>query len=92
MQEWDDELARVAQKHADQCKFAHDCSKCRQVSRFKTGQNLYIYKQSISSARTDWTRAVKDWYEEVTLFSNKYVKPFKFRSVSLSSHLIKKSF
>ena len=82
----------MAQKHADQCKFAHDCSKCRQVSRFKTGQNLYIYKQSISSARTDWTRAVKDWYEEVTLFSNKYVKPFKFRSVSLSSHLIKKSF
>ena len=42
------------------------------------GQNLYIYKQSQRSAPTDWTRAITDWYEEVTLFSNKWVKPFKY--------------
>jgi len=29
-------------------------------------------------ADIDWERAVTDWYEEVTLFSNKKVKPFKF--------------
>ena len=33
------------------------------------GQNLYVYKQSLRRADTDWERAVKDWYEEVMLFS-----------------------
>ena len=28
-QEWDDELAAVAQRHADQCVFDHDCAECR---------------------------------------------------------------
>ena len=41
------------------------------------GQNLYIYKQTRVSANTDWTRAITDWYDEVKLFSNKRVKPFK---------------
>lgn len=30
---WDDELATVAQAHADQCEFEHDCSDCRRVDR-----------------------------------------------------------
>ena len=30
---WDDELAAVAQAHADQCVFAHDCADCRKVNR-----------------------------------------------------------
>ena len=34
LQEWDEELARVAQRHADQCVFAHDCSKCRKIRKF----------------------------------------------------------
>lgn len=76
--EWDDELARVAQRHADQCIFAHDCSKCRKVKRFNVGQNLHIYKQSIRSAATNWTRGINDWYNEVDLFDKKWVKPFKF--------------
>ncbi len=45
--------------------------------RFGVGQNLYIYKQTRKSAATDWTRSVTDWYDEVTLFSNKRVKPFR---------------
>ena len=32
-QVWDEELATVAQAHADQCKFAHDCADCRRVDR-----------------------------------------------------------
>jgi len=79
---WDEELSRVAQGHADQCKFAHDCSDCRKVSRFGVGQNLYIYKQSLRQGATDWGRAVKDWYDEVSLFSNKHVKPFQFSSAT----------
>ena len=37
------------------------------------GQNLYIYKQSIRLPPADWERAVTDWYDEVSLFSNKKV-------------------
>ena len=77
-QSWDPELALVAQAHADQCKFAHDCAECRRVERFGVGQNLYIYKQTVRLAATDWERAVTDWYDEVELFSNRKVKPFKF--------------
>jgi len=75
---WDDELSLVAQAHADQCIFEHDCAACRKVERWGVGQNLYIYKQSIRKADNDWEKAVTDWYEEVTLFSNKQVEPFKF--------------
>ena len=31
---WDPELAAVAQGHADQCQFEHDCSDCRRVGRY----------------------------------------------------------
>ncbi len=34
-------------------------------ARFNVGQNLYIYKQSIREAATNWTLAVSDWYYEV---------------------------
>lgn len=77
---WDEELSRIAQRHADQCKFAHDCSTCRKTSRFGVGQNLYIYKQTLKAPPNDWTKAVTDWYDEVALFNNKDVEPFKFSS------------
>ncbi|PSN46496.1 hypothetical protein C0J52_09046 [Blattella germanica] len=34
---WDDELAKIAQLWADQCRFEHDC---RHVEDFKVGQNI----------------------------------------------------
>jgi len=77
---WDEELSRIAQRHADQCKFAHDCSNCRKTSRFGVGQNLYIYKQTLKAPANDWTKAVTDWYDEVALFNKKDVEPFKFSS------------
>jgi len=77
---WDPELSVVAQAHADQCKFAHDCSDCRRVNRFGVGQNLYIYKQSLRRPDNNWEAGIRDWYEEVTLFSKDHVKPFKFSS------------
>lgn len=33
--EWDDELAYVAQKHAEQCEFEHDCYDCRKTSKLR---------------------------------------------------------
>lgn len=78
--EWDPELARVAQRHADQCTFDHDCAECRSVDRWGVGQNLYIYKQSLRLPQTNWKRAVTDWYDEVRLFNRKHVQPFQFRA------------
>jgi len=75
---WDEELSLIAQRHADQCKFAHDCSTCRKTSRFGVGQNLYIYKQTLKPADNNWVAAVTDWYDEVELFDKKDVEPFVF--------------
>ena len=44
------------------------------MCRFGVGQNLFIYKQSIRLPPADWERAVTDWYDEVSLFSNRKVK------------------
>uniref|UniRef100_A0A482ZAG4 U25-Theriditoxin-Lha1c_1 n=1 Tax=Latrodectus hasselti TaxID=256736 RepID=A0A482ZAG4_LATHA len=37
---WDDELAEIAQKWAEQCLFEHDCGECRASSSFSVGQIL----------------------------------------------------
>jgi len=79
---WDTELSSLAQAHADQCKFAHDCTECRKTERFGVGQNLYIYKQSVAAPANDWDNAVTDWYEEVNDFSNKHLEPFQFNSAT----------
>ncbi|XP_047475100.1 uncharacterized protein LOC125029251 [Penaeus chinensis] len=76
--EWDDELALVAQGHADQCIFEHECSDCRRVSRFGVGQNLFISFQSNFDTRIQWGRAIKAWYDEVAEFSPSAIQPFQF--------------
>ncbi|KAK7080639.1 Peptidase inhibitor 15, partial [Halocaridina rubra] len=76
--EWDDELALVAQSHADQCIFEHECSDCRRVSRFGVGQNLFISFQSNFNERIQWGRAIKAWYEEVAEFDPGAIQPFRF--------------
>lgn len=75
---WDDELARVAQRHADQCVFEHECPDCRRVDRFGVGQNLFISFQSNLDLRVQWNRAILSWYNEVQDFSNSSIQPFQF--------------
>ncbi|XP_037087804.1 venom allergen 5-like [Pollicipes pollicipes] len=54
---WDSELARVAQRWADQCLYGHD--KCRSVPRFYVGQNFAF----TSGAARDWNgRAIRQWF------------------------------
>jgi len=67
--QWDDELAVLAQRHADQCKFVHDCSDCRRVARFRVGQNL-LRDRSISSERPDWRFTVNSWFREIENYPN----------------------
>merc|ERR1711963_18681 len=74
---WDQELAAVAQAHADQCKFRHDCADCRRVDRFKVGQNLY---QSYNTRQVgpNWIKAIDSWFNEINQFPSSSVKSFQF--------------
>ncbi|PNF13786.1 hypothetical protein B7P43_G12434 [Cryptotermes secundus] len=77
---WDNELATVAQRWADQCSFGHDA--CRNVGRFYVGQNVYqsSTKGSSPNGQQDWQSAVQAWYNEVKDFSKNSVSPFKYSS------------
>ncbi|XP_077484583.1 uncharacterized protein LOC144094540 isoform X2 [Amblyomma americanum] len=82
---WDNELAAVAQAHANQCRFHHDCYSCRRVSRFNAGQNLFLhYSSSLQSKPTDWAGVVKSWFDEYKLFDPSEVDAF--RTVEDSGH------
>ena len=48
--------------------------------RFAVGQNLYIYRMMNRAPNNDWTRAITDWYDEVTLYSNEDVDRWKYHS------------
>uniref|UniRef100_A0A4V2H9H4 U26-Hexatoxin-Hf1c_1 n=1 Tax=Hadronyche formidabilis TaxID=426499 RepID=A0A4V2H9H4_HADFO len=74
---WDDELASVAQKHADQCVFEHDCKECRRVKNFGVGQNLFTRRTQTAPSKPDWAATVKDWYDEVKYFQKKQIDSFK---------------
>ena len=67
--QWDEELATLAQRHADQCSFVHDSSDCRKVSRFRVGQNL-LRDKSISNERPDWRFAIESWFREIKDYPN----------------------
>lgn len=77
---WDDELATVAQRWADQCSFGHDS--CRSVSRFYVGQNVYQTSTTGTgpNGQQDWKAAVQAWYNEVKDFDRNNIKPFQFTS------------
>ena len=67
--QWDEELAALAQRHADQCSFVHDCSDCRKVSRFRVGQNL-LRDKSISNESPNWRFAIESWFREIKDYPN----------------------
>ncbi|KAI3384555.1 hypothetical protein SNEBB_003622 [Seison nebaliae] len=62
---WDDELASVAQKHAELCEMKHDCHNCRKIPSDKSaavGQNL-------AAGAKDWKSAIDLWWDEVKDFT-----------------------
>ena len=65
--QWDDELAAVAQRHADQCQLGHDCNQCRRVSRFKVGQNIFRGRDS-QYHQPEWRYIIEDWFSEINIF------------------------
>jgi len=74
---WDDELATVAQRWADQCNFGHD--EMIDVSRFQVGQNVAIRSNSNRQPKGEENRKmVQAWYDEVDLFSRNEVRSYRF--------------
>lgn len=75
---WDPEMARIAQRLADQCVFDHDCSQCRSVRRFKVGQNLYISYTTRTDKRVNWKAAMDGWFNEIDIFPVSSVTRYNF--------------
>ena len=61
---WNDELAWGAQLWANQCNFGHDSAS---TCKYYVGQNLYISWSTYGSGEPDWERAIKAWYDEVSI-------------------------
>uniref|UniRef100_A0A4Q8K5L9 U19-Liphistoxin-Lth1a_1 n=2 Tax=Liphistius TaxID=62150 RepID=A0A4Q8K5L9_9ARAC len=83
---WDDSLAEVAKKHAEQCKFEHDCKDCRRTDNYPyVGQNIFV-EFSSGDLNKNWNKVVKAWYDEVEYFSNNGVKKFTSGSGPVTGH------
>lgn len=62
---WDDEVAYIAQKWADNCVFQHEGGLKRRIpGRFYLGQNLFA-----STGKSPWTTAITAWYNEIQYFT-----------------------
>jgi len=80
---WDDELAEIAQRWTDQCKFGHDDNRNTCDGQY-VGQNAFwgasSAKMSPYSALGVSEDAVRTWYNEVKSpgFDSSHVSPFVF--------------
>ncbi|KAK8735389.1 hypothetical protein OTU49_005363, partial [Cherax quadricarinatus] len=81
---WDEELATVAQRWADQCMPGHD--RARNVARFPVGQNVaaaWTYDRDEGDT-PDFATQVEAWFNEVNQygFSKGSVDPFRFNKAT----------
>ena len=76
---WNEDLAQVAQKWADQCLFDHDTGDARKTPQFEhVGQNIYLQKISKKVPGIKVKKAVKKWFGEVQDFDEHQISPFEF--------------
>lgn len=73
--EWDEELASIAQRWAEECKASPDCTECREVDRFPVGQNIRRHRRTSSKTRgpdvaPDWEATIKNWSESMQEFKS----------------------
>merc|ERR1712112_678019 len=80
---WNDELAAVAQRWADQCTFGHDKDRNKLDGTY-VGQNAYMSSSSresdLDTIMGKMDKAATAWYSEVSeyKFDPADIKPFKF--------------
>ncbi|XP_022706242.1 CRISP/Allergen/PR-1-like isoform X2 [Varroa jacobsoni] len=80
---WDAELAKIAQAHANLCRFEHDCRDCRQIDRFKSvGQNIFTVWLSSrdNHPAIGWRQAIDSWFEENRRTPLDVIRSFRFGS------------
>ncbi|CAG2061572.1 unnamed protein product [Timema podura] len=80
---WDNELAQIAQRWADQCNFNHD--KCRDVDGFLVGQNIAINYRSDKYA-SEISQHIDRWYEEVAFMKKEFVSSFPEVTTEVIGH------
>ena len=78
---WNDELAEVAQRWVDQCKFGHDNNRAMCDGTY-VGQNVYMgdaWEQSEDEVMATVDKAVTKWYSEVENpgFDSSFINPFQ---------------
>ncbi|GFX04234.1 hypothetical protein TNCV_3973831 [Trichonephila clavipes] len=84
---WDNELAAVAQKWADNCDFNHDCKNCRAVGQNLAEDYLNCYMgECLKSLKPrerngDWASKIKKMYDEVDYFDKSFVPEFHFNDI-----------
>ncbi|XP_018014627.1 venom allergen 5 [Hyalella azteca] len=61
---WNDDLARTAQRWAEQFVLGHDCKKCNIVPDYSVGQNLYLEANSATIEKANWQKAIDSWTNE----------------------------
>jgi len=79
---WNDELAEVAQRLVDQCKYGHDNNR-NMCDGTYVGQNIYMsyaWKQSEDEVMATVDKAVTKWYSEVEKpgFDSSFINPFQY--------------
>ena len=60
-QVWDEEVAALAQRWAENCEFSHDSARVI-PGKFSLGQNL-------ATGQREWQGAVQAWYNEIEDFT-----------------------
>ncbi|GAB6023013.1 hypothetical protein CHUAL_007103 [Chamberlinius hualienensis] len=77
---WDDNLAEVAQRWANQCQFSHDENRRTEKFYENVGQNIASLNSAVQMDPTaNFGRdAVKLWFDEVSLFNPSNIRPFVF--------------
>ncbi|XP_033607394.1 venom allergen 3-like [Cryptotermes secundus] len=81
---WDDELAEIAQRWADQCEVGHD--KCRTVERFSVGQNFASITTTSPEFLNLLERQIQSWYDEVEDVMPDTITAFPGSSQGVTGH------
>merc|ERR1712215_20615 len=79
---WNNEIAMIAQKWANQCKFGHDQSRNKCDGKY-VGQNVYWSSVMMKTQKEQLkgvVDAIKSWYSEVKKPFTTSIDPFKWNS------------
>ena len=85
---WNDEVAEIAQRLVDQCKFTHD-KKRNMCDGTYVGQNIFMAmasKQTEEEVMSTVDQSVINWYSEVEKpFDSSLINPFQYDLNNTSS-------